>query len=173
MKIRDNSKHALIIVIGILIVILLVLIDILNSNKKGIDYSNLTQEEISVAIQKEVDEMELSTLASQNERDRVEYYVAKFIETIESEDYEKAYEMLYDDFKKNYFPTLSSFEEYAKTKFSKLVSLEHTNFERNGNCYILWTTISDPLSGKGAEKEINFVVRENDLNDFDMSFSVI
>ena len=173
MRIRSDNKHAIIIVIGILIVILLVLLDIIRNNSKGQDYSNLTDEEISVAIKKEVDEMELNTLASKNERDRIEYYVAQFVEAIESKKYEDAYDMLYEDFKNNYFPTLSSFEEYAQSKFSKVLSLEHTNFERNGDYYILWTKISDPLSGKGSGKEINFVVRENDLNDFDMSFSVI
>lgn len=117
--------------------------------------------------------MELNTISSMNERDRVEYYVSKFVEAIEEKDYEKAYDMLYDEFKSNYFSTLSSFEEYAESKFSKVLSLEQTNFERNGDYYILWITMSDPLSGKNSGKEMNFVVRENDLNDFDLSFSVI
>lgn len=173
MRIRDDNKHAIIIVIGILIIILLVLVDIVKNNSKGQDYSNLTKEEISVAIQKEVDEMELSTLASKSERDRIEYYVAKFIQAVEEKNYEKAYDMLYEDFKNNYFPTLSSFEEYAESKFSKLITVDHTNIERNGEYYILWTTMSDPISGKSSGKDMNFVVRENDLNDFDMSFSVI
>ena len=171
MKIKDSNKHAIIIIVGILIVILLVLLDL--RGEKSTDYSNLTPEEISAEVEKEINEMEFNTVSSLNERDRIEYYVSKFVDAIESEDYEKAYEMLYDDFKSNYFPTLSSFEEYAESKFSKVLSLDHTNFERNGDYYILWITISDPLSGKSSSKEMNFVVRENGLNDFDLSFSVI
>lgn len=171
MRIKDSNKHAIIIIAGILIVVVLVFLDL--RGNKGTDYSNLTQEEISVMLDKEIDEMEINTVASLNERDRIEYYVSKFVEAIEEKDYEKAYEMLYDDFKENYFPTLSSFEEYAESKFSKVLSLDHTNFERNGDYYILWITMSDPLSGKNSGKDINFVVRENALNDFDLSFSVI
>lgn len=171
MKIKDSNKHAVIIIAGILIVILLVILDI--RGNKQTNYSNLTEEEIAVEVKKEIDEMELNTISSMNERDRVEYYVSKFVEAIEEKDYEKAYDMLYDEFKSNYFSTLSSFEEYAESKFSKVLSLEQTNFERNGDYYILWITMSDPLSGKNSGKEMNFVVRENDLNDFDLSFSVI
>lgn len=173
MRIREDNKHIIIIAIGILIVILLVLIDIVRSNSKGQDYSSLTEEEISVAVQKEVDEMELNTLSTMGERDRIEYYVAKFAKAVEEKNYEKAYDMLYEDFKNNYFPTLSKFEEYAESNFSKLINLDHTNIERNGDYYVLWTTVSDPLSGKNTGKDMNFVVKENDLNDFDMSFSVI
>ena len=54
-----------------------------------------------------------------------------------------------------------------------MFSLEHTNFERNGDVYILWVTMSNPLGGKDSGVEMNFVVQENDLNDFVMSFSVI
>ena len=171
MRIKDINKHAINIIAGILIVVILVFLDL--RGNKGTDYSNLTQEEISVALEKEINDMEINTVASLNERDRIEYYVAKFVEAIEEKDYEKAYDMLYDDFKENYFPTLSSFEEYAESKFSKVLSLDHTNFERNGDYYILWITMSDPLSGKNSGKDINFVVRENALNDFDLSFSVI
>lgn len=171
MRIKDSNKHAIIIIAGILIVVILVFLDF--RGNKGIDYNNLTQEEISVALEKEIDQMEINTVASLNERDRIEYYVSKFVEAIEEKDYERAYDMLYDDFKENYFPTLSSFEEYADSKFSKVLSLDHTNFERNGDYYILWITMSDPLSGKNSSKDMNFVVRENALNDFDLSFSVI
>lgn len=171
MKIKDSNKHAIIIIVGILIVILLVYLDL--RGEKPTDYSNLTQEEISAEVEKEINEMEFNKVATLNERDRIEFYVAKFVDAIEAKEYEKAYEMLYDDFKSNYFPTLGSFEEYADSKFSKVLSLEHTNIERNGEYYILWITISDPLSGKSSSKDMNFVVRENGLNDFDISFSVI
>lgn len=169
---KASTKHAIIIAIGVLIVILLVLMDAIKKEETK-DYSNLTEEELAIAVQKEVDDMEINTLSSKNERERIEYYVSKFIGAVEDEDYEKAYGMLYDDFKKNYFPTLNSFEEYAKSKFSKVLSLDHSNFERNGEYYVLWITLSDPLSGKNAGVDMNFVVQENGLNDFVMSFSVI
>ena len=81
--------------------------------------------------------------------------------------------MLYDEFKENYFPTLESFEKYAKSKFPKFCSVEYVNVERNGNIYVLWVTIKNALSSDSPILEMNFVVQENDLNDFVMSFSVI
>lgn len=172
MKIKGENKIPIIIAIGVIIITVLVVKDFKDSNKST-DYSNLTQEEITATVNNEIATMEINTLATMDERDRIEHYVSSFADAIEKEDYEEAYSMLYDDFKKNYFPNLSSFEEYAKNKLPKVISFEHTNFERNGDYYILWITMSDPLSGKSSEKEMNFVVKENDLNDFVISFSVI
>mgnify|MGYP007038285492 CR=1 FL=1 len=53
-----------------------------------------------------------------------------------------------------------------------MISMDYVNIERNGNVYVLWVTLSNPISGKKSEKDLNFVVRENELNDFDLSFSV-
>ena len=156
MKIKGENKVPIIIAIGVIIVVVLVVKDF-KDRDQSTNYNNLTSEEITAAVNNEIATMEINTLSTMDER----------------EDYEKAYSMLYDDFKKNYFPNLSSFEEYAKNKLPKVVSFEHTNFERNGDYYILWITMSDPLSGKGSERKMNFVVKENDLNDFVISFSVI
>lgn len=172
MKIKGESKIPLIIAVCVIIVIVLVVKDFRDS-KKSTDYSNLTPEEITATVNNEIATMEINTLSTMDERDRIEHYVSSFVDAIEKEKYEEAYSMLYDDFKKNYFPSFSSFEEYAKSKLPKVISFEHTNFERNGDYYILWITMSDPLSGKSSERKMNFVVKENDLNDFVISFSVI
>lgn len=170
MRIRKDRKP---IIIGIAAVVVIGTIVIVNNNKKDeINYENMTNEEISVAVQNKVEKMEVNNLAGMSERDRMEYYVSTFIKDVESGKYEEAYEMLYEDFRKNFFPTLASFEEYAKTKFPKMASLEHTNFERNGDVYVLWVNFSSSLGSKDSSKEMNFVVKENDLNDFVMSFSV-
>ncbi len=170
MKIKKNNKY---IYLGIGIVIILAIISFaIQKKEKVIDYNTMTDEEVQIAIQEKIDNINKKNLSELGERDRMEYYVSTFIDAIENKQYEKAYDMLYIDFKNNYFPTLSSFEEYASTKFPKISSLEHTNIERNGDIYVLWVTLSDPLAGKNAQVEMNFVVQENDLNDFVMSFSV-
>ena len=133
----------------------------------------MTEEEIIEEVNAEINDMQVGKLSSMSERDRMEYYVSRFVKAIEEKQYESAYNMLYDEFKTNYFPTLSSFEEYTKTKFPKMISLQHNNFERNGDYYILFITMSNLLGSKNDQTEINFVVKENDLNDFVLSFSVI
>ncbi len=54
-----------------------------------------------------------------------------------------------------------------------MISLEHTNIERNGDVYVLWVTLNDPLASKDSGVEMNFVIQENALNDFVISFTVI
>lgn len=169
-----KSNRKILMGFAIIIVIIIIIALVLNSKKQEtIDISNMTDEEISSIVQEKIDKMEVDELASLNERQRMEKYVSNFIKKLEKKDYEGAYELLYDNFKKNYFPTLKSFEDYAKTKFPTTISVDYTNLERNGEVYVLWIVISNPLASKDSGKEMNFVVQENDLNDYVMSFSVI
>lgn len=170
MRIR-SSKLPLIILV--LIVIMIVLTIIINRiENKPEDYSGMTDEELATAVQAKVDSMELHALGAMEERDRIEYYLGQFIDALEKSKYEKAYNMLNENFRKNYFPTLEDFTTYAKTKFPMMFSIEHTNIERNGNTYILWVNVANSLSGKDTAVEYNFVIRENDLNKYELSFSV-
>ena len=134
MRIR-SSKLPLIILV--LIVIMIVLTIVLNRlENKPEDYSGMTDEELAVAVQEKVDSMELHALGAMEERDRIEYYLGEFIDALEKSKYEKAYNMLNDKFRQNYFPKLEDFQKYVKTKFPMMFSIEHKNIERNGNTYI-------------------------------------
>lgn len=171
MRKKEDNR---LIVAGLVIVILLALIAFCTKEKKEvIDYDEMTNEEIQLVIENRISNLEVIELSEKNERERMEYYVSKFTEAIETKEYETAYEMLYDEFKENYFPTLESFETYIKEKFPKFISLDHTNCERNGEIYVLWTTMSDVLITSYNAVEMNFVIKENALNDFVLSFSVI
>ncbi len=170
MKKKEDNR---LIILGLVTVVALAVVAFaIKEPVKKINYNELAEDEINLVIQENVDTMQKIDLSTYGERDRIEYYVSEFISKVENGEYETAYEMLYDDFKTNYFPTLASFEDYAKKKFSKMMSLEHTNFERNGDVYVLWVTLSNPLSGKNTGKEMNFLVQEYDLNDYKISFSV-
>lgn len=170
MKVKNDNKFIFLGVIAV-IVLAIVAIRIAVANRK-VDLSKLSDEEIAVYMDEKMENIAKKDLSQMGERDRMEYYVSEFIESIEEGKYSDAYDMLYDEFKKNYFPTYEKFEEYAKTKFPRLASIQHENFERNGDVYVLWTKFSDSLGSKDSYKEIKFVVQENDLHDFKMSFSV-
>ena len=46
--------------------------------------------------------------------------------------------------------------------------------ERNGDIYVVWISVGDAINGsKDSAKTINFVVKENDFNDYELSFSKI
>lgn len=172
MKMKKNNK---LLIIALVIILILIILSYITTKKASIteDYEGMADAEVEVAVKDSIDKMKKNDLGEMGERDRIEYYISSFITSIENNEYETAYEMLYEDFKKNYFPTFTSFENYINTKFPKEISLKYTNIERNGNVYIVWVEFSNVLGSKNSKIDMNFVVQENDLNDFDMSFSVI
>lgn len=169
MKKKQDNKLIL-IGLGIILILFMIVLG-LEWKERELDYSELSEDEVNLAIEQEIEDIQTKQLSELEEDDRIEQYASRFMEKIDNEEYEVAYEMLYEDFKTNYFPTLESFEKYAKEKFPKLMSLEHTNIERNGNIYVLWVTVYDLMKSKENGMEINFVIRENELNDFELSFS--
>lgn len=173
---KENAKmfKIAIIVTILILIILMTTVNILLEKQKNEEKNNSQDIEVQINNSKQIEKtVVINKLAEMEERDRMEYYFSKFINAVESKEYEKAYGMLYTGFKENYFPDLESFETYAKKTFSKFCSVEHTNIERSGENYILYITISDSLSSNPVKKEMTFVIKENDLNDFVMSFSVI
>ncbi len=183
---KKSKKNKLAETLGILImlfmVILIVLVIVVTSidNIKSDDDISEVQSELEIQKQKEEqnkkieEDVVISKLAEMEERERMEFYVSKFIKEIEASNYENAYAMLYDVFKENYFPTITEFEDYAKKTFPKSMAVKHVNIERSSNTYVLYVEISDMLASKNSEgKEMNFVIREDELNKFELSFSVI
>lgn len=160
-------------IIAVVLVVMIVAFIIKVSFPKKVNYEEMTDEEREIAVQNKIDTMKIASLSDMGEKDRMEYYIKDFIDAVENKEYETAYDMLYEEFKNNYFPTLETFEEYAKKTFPSLCSIENTNIERSGSVYVLWVTLYDALAGKDSAVEMNFVIQENDLNDFVMSFTVI
>ena len=167
---KKDVKFPIIIGGAIVLVIAGIIISI-NTDKEP-NYSSMPEEERIVAINEKIDKVDLTTLNEMTERERMERYVGKFIEEVQNKNYKTAYEMLNDDFKSNFFQTLDIFEEYAKTKFPSRISVEYTNIERNGDIYVLWVNISNPLRSKLEASETNFVIKENSLDNFELSFSI-
>lgn len=169
-KNKKNQKY--IVIILVVFFVLLAIILQTSRNKSNVEYEDYepTPEEVENMEQDSI----ISTLEDMEERDRMEYYFGMFLHYIENEEYEKAYNLLYPEFKENYFPTLDKFTEYAQNTFSDMMDIEHENIERNGEVYVLWINIADAINGKpGEKKQMNVVIKENDYNDFVMSFSVI
>lgn len=178
-----DEKNKIFLIIIILLVVLIILVSVLallqDKEEAEPQVANITISNGIIETDANYNEISKNSmtekLLSMGERDRMEYYISNFINLIESKKYEEAYDLLYDDFKTNYFPTAGQFQSYAEKYFPSMANLEFTNIERNGDVYVIWVTITDLINGKKNEagKEYNFVVRENDVNDIDLSFSVI
>ena len=173
-RINKNKLLIVIIVIAIIFSIMIVIFNILN-NKSKIEIKEESRSNVIVTSEK-IEEnkrnTELEKIKKMTERNRIEYYVKEFISYLTDEEYEEAYDLLNEDFRKDYFPTESDFRKYINGIFTKMVDVNFTNFERNGDIYVCWVTITDAINGtKDSGIEFNFVVQENDYNDFELSFS--
>ena len=174
---EPNRLISIVLIIAFIMIVLLIVKTILKITgpKANIEVNNtynasvvLTKEE----IQESNNEDEINLLRNLNERNRIERYVTKFINFVEKGKYEEAYSLLNKEYKENYFPTESSFRDYMKENFSTMMDVKFTNIERNGDIYVSWATITDSINGtKDGGKEFTFVVKENDYNDFELSFS--
>lgn len=167
---KVNMMISCIIIVFILTFLFALVFAIKNKNTTKVE---IIEENSEKQIENKENDLKISRLKNMEERDRMEFYFSVFLDYIESEKYENAYELLYDEFKNNYFPTLEQFEDYSKNTFTEMSNIVHDNIERNGDVYVLWVHITDAINGKpGEKKEMNFVIRENDYNDFELSFSV-
>ncbi len=172
----DNKKKKVYISIIVVLVLLIVLVSTaVNLRQQAKD--NQFKDASGNAINYDEVEKSIMTdkLSNMKERDRMEYYITTFLNYAEDGKYDKAYEMLYENFKTKYFPTELNFKDYAEKHFTSMEDKDFTNIERQDKTYYMWVTIKDVLSGKKDDpgKEYTFVIKENSLNDIELSFSVL
>ena len=181
-KKSNNKKNLYIVILTIVImVILLIGIVLLVQKRKKTGGNNSTLTGNSQTAEEEMTpEEEIKTLS---ESSRIKRYVGIFFENIENKDYQASYNVLNQEFKDTYFPTLDEFKKYADIYFDpNTMAIAYDNIERlgnnkTGNMYVLWLKIGNIYMPKLAEDEemftTNFVIIEKDINNYEMSFSVV
>lgn len=178
---EKNKLIFILVLISILIIIAICLFVFINSNfenANNVQQNTGLNENINTnytTTSNEVDDQNRDALvASLNERQRMQTYFGRYLSYIESGDYESAYNLLYDGFKQNYFPTLKDFETYAQNNYPANMVVEYTNIERQGTIFILTIKIRNALNDNTQTDvpEQQIVVTENDVNDFKLSFEV-
>ena len=128
------------------------------------------QEQVAVP---KTDEEIIKYLSELGERDRMEYYCGKYFKHIEKKEYESAYNLLYDEFKRKYFPTVEQYIEYIEKTYPKEWALEYDDIVRHGTTYVLRLFVYDVLQPEKEERVQRIVIKENNYNNFVMSFQVI
>lgn len=174
----DSKGFKILFFLLIVVIVIIVVVNTIfmtKSNKsENVLVNGVAQENILTAeeIEENTNQLEIEDLKDKDERTRIQQYCGKFIRYIESKDYDKAYALLYPDFKNNYFKTVEDFQKYAEEKFpSTLIAVEYNNIERQGKYYILFTTIKAPLDSSSSMDQ-KFILIENGFNDFQLSFDV-
>lgn len=168
----NNKFFRVMILILIIVLVLLFIVNLILRNtlqeqqeENVVDTNTVTAEE----IEQNAKDRELEGLINADERTRIQQYCGTFIRHIENGEYDKAYDLLYPDFRNNYFKTLEDFTKYVQEKFpSDLILVSYDNIERQGQYYILFTTITSPLQPDYSMEQRFFFV-ENDFNDFKVS----
>lgn len=161
-----------ILIITLLITIIVILIIVIKSlEKKSIQKEAINNgQNITDIKQDDINDR----LKDMSERERMEFYFSEFMEYIENGKYQEAYDLLYPEFKDTYFKTLDDFKKYVNKTYPDFVSFSYNNIERQGEIYVLTITVINPDVNKAeAKKSQRIVIKENDFNDFVLSFQVI
>lgn len=184
---KNDIKYIIIAIIVIAIIMIGVLSFVINaiikSTQKG-NNTNITANSTNASSEETVDgqTIQLDEIKQLSESSRMKRYIGNFFNSIEDGDYQSAYDVLNEDFKKRYFSNLDEFTTYAKKNFgSSMVGISYDNIERlgnnkTGNMYVILLTISNVFQKKLNEDEklpqTYFVIVEKDYDNYEMSFSV-
>ena len=186
MKERNKINYLLLIIVVLILIAINLYIFINNYFKKdeeigkdnNIINTNLNSVEINTnyatVSEEEDEENRVNKIATLTEKQRMQTYFGQYISYVESKNYEKAYNLLYDGFKQNYFKTLEEFKSYAENKYPNNIVVEYTDIQRQGTLFIITVKIKDALDSIDQEgvKEQQVVIIENSINDFKLSFDI-
>lgn len=176
-------------IILIVVIVFLLILNLILVLKKVIEPKNQQQNnETNIVVLNEddgkskqdvkvlprTDEETVKYLATLNERGRMEYYCGQFFKHIRYKEYEKAYKMLYSEFKENYFKTEEEFEKYVKEHYPEMLGLEYDDIQRFANMYIIRLKLHNlGEEGDGETEHIQrIVVQEYYYNNYKISFQV-
>lgn len=159
----------LIAILIIIAVILVIIINILSSNKN--QNENTTNEDNNVIYEEELSKARDEVVGAKTETSRIKAYVGQYFSCLEEKDYQKAYDMLFDNFKNNYFTSLEQFEQYVEDKYPDNIVLNYTDIDREGYIYIATVDVIDGLNISNSFTQ-RIVVKENALNEFNISFQM-
>lgn len=167
-KKKPLSAFIIISIILAIAIIALLVYNIITKNNNNEENKTVIDTSTGQAISGEQLE-----LYSMEESERIKYYFNVYIDYLENKEYEKAYNMLDDKFKNNYFKTLDSYTQYINNKYSPIISVTYDNLNRMGNYYILDITFLDLFSSVDENMvgiQQKFVIYETDYNEYKISF---
>lgn len=184
---KNDTKNIIIAIVVIAIIMIGVLSFVINAIVKSSqkeNNTNITANSTNASSEEAINEQttQLDEIKQLSESSRMKRYIGNFFNSIEDGNYQSAYDVLNEDFKKRYFSNLDEFTTYAKKNFgSSMVGISYDNIERlgnnkTGNMYVILLTISNVFQKKLNEDEklpqTYFVIVEKDYDNYEMSFSV-
>ncbi len=180
---KENKKLVYIILTIVILILIAINLKVFISNYigKNIQSDNevknnaITQIPSNIVSNDQDNKNREEKIASLSEKNRMQTYFGTYISYIESKDYKSAYNLLYENFKNTYFPTLNDFQNYVIEKYPKNIVINYTDISREGTMYILKLQIKDALNSNinAEQKDMQVVIMEESLNNFKISFEVV
>lgn len=102
--------------------------------------------------------------------ERIHTYVGEFLTEIQYQKYDEAYAKLNETFKANYYSDIETFKTYVQNKYPSNPKVNYHSTTREGEYFVVKVTISDIFDSSFTEFTQRFVVRENEANDYTISF---
>lgn len=164
-----KNKKTIITLMIICIILAIIISLIILSIKKDNEAKPNVPSENHIETAEEKNAREIEELKKLGETTRMQFYISKYISYIEEGDYENAYNLLYDEFKQNYFKTQEEFTSYIKNKYSDIITLDYEKTERLGPYYVVTVNFKDLINDTKNYTQL-FVLKENGFNDFVLSF---
>lgn len=167
---KRNSKKIKYVILFIIILLICLLFSLSEMKNKSNNQTDL--EKANIKYQEERKREIAEDLSEKDEQQRMQYYCGNFFKLIDTNQYEEAYDLLYSEYKENYFPTIQNFKKYFIDYFPSDFALSYSNFDRLGDIYVLTVGISDTVNGSyGKNFSLYVVIQENALNNYVLSFS--
>lgn len=169
----DENKFKKMIIISVILMLLILALIIYGllkdegKNKK----ENIVQ--LSNSITNEIVPDVIAASIDQFEGNRINLYLDNYLSCIEEKNYEKAYSFLHDDFKQAHYPTIEKYKEYVEKKYFVNNIISHEGYDKLGQYHILTVKFSDILNATQTTIPTfiqKFIIVENGLNDFELSF---
>ena len=169
--VKKHKNISLFLILVIILAIAIIAMLVYNIATKD-NYDNQNKI-VHDTVTGEVISGELLEIYNMTETERIKHYFKLYTDALQSNEYEKAYNMLDDKFKNNYFKTLESFKNYVSIKYSPIISVTYDEFTRLGNYYVLDLTFLDLFTstdGNLIGKKQKFIIHETDYNKYTISF---
>lgn len=165
MKKNKKILKILIIVMVILLIIIGIFLLIALNNTQNKNQETKTEEQKA----EEMIQLQTQNLKSKGESQRIKEYLSMYLNYIEAKQYEKAYNLLYTEFKELYYPDLEMFIAYVENNYFDVMRIEFEDIQRQGQYYILSVELIDITEDLNSKQQ-KFVIYENGVNDFMLSF---
>ncbi len=112
------------------------------------------------------------TYNSADDQNKVAMNIDKWIQMLNTRDYENAYNVLNETFRNNNWKTEKEFEKYIKDKLPLHYKVEYTTYSNEKSTYAQTINLTDVTDENSEKITLNIIMQLKDNYDFVMSFSI-